>query len=114
LIPPRCRGARHRKPAMPHAPLRVTSVSKPCPQCGPTKQRCDTVIAVGLVGLLVGIVLGAGHGVLAAGNGPQPLGLYIVAIGAAVAALWLIVRTFPGRHCVRPGRTYQLLPRQHH
>jgi hypothetical protein len=77
----------------------TTPAAKICPRCGPTPRRCDTLTAVGLVGILVGIMAGVGQAFLSRGTGPHPAGLYIAAVGAAVAALWLIARAFGGRHC---------------
>lgn len=74
--------------------------AKVCPRCGPTRRRCDTGNAVTLIGLLVGVLAGVGQAFWFHGTGPQPAGLYVAAIGAAVAALWVIARTFRGQHCV--------------
>ena len=70
-----------------------------CPRYGPTPRRCDTGNAIVLVGLLVGTMGGVGHAFWSDGTGPQPAGLFVAAVGAAVAALWVIARTFRGRHC---------------
>ena len=70
-----------------------------CPRCGPTRRRCDTASALVLVGLLVGPMAGVGQAALARGACPQPAGLFVAAVGAAVAALWVIARAFAGDHC---------------
>ena len=75
------------------------TAAKHCPRCGPTPRRCDTLTAVGLVGILVGVMAGVGQAFQSRGTGPHPAGLYVAALGAAVAALWLIARAFGGRHC---------------
>ena len=70
-----------------------------CPRCGPIKRRCDTATAVVLIGLLLGVMAGVGHAFYARGTSPDPAGLYVAGVGAAVAALWVIARTFRGDHC---------------
>jgi hypothetical protein len=70
-----------------------------CPRCGPIRRRCDTGTAVCMIGLLLGVMGGVGHAFVASGTGPHPAGLYVAAVGSAVAALWSIARTFAGRHC---------------
>jgi hypothetical protein len=76
----------------------VTAV-RLCPRCGPTHRRCDTGTAIVLIGLLLGVLAGVTHAFLARGTSPDPVGLYIAGVGAAVAALWVIARTFRGEHC---------------
>jgi hypothetical protein len=70
-----------------------------CPRCGPTRRRCDTSTALVLIGLLVGVLAGVSQAFFARGTGPQPAGLYVAAIAAAVAQLWLVARAFAGSHC---------------
>jgi hypothetical protein len=48
---------------------------------------------------LLGVLAGVGHTFYARGTGPDPAGLYVAGIGAAIAALWVIARTFRGDHC---------------
>jgi hypothetical protein len=81
-----------------NAPVAAPAVRR-CPKCGPTARRCDTGTAVVLVGLLVGVLGGVGQVFLTRGTGPDPAGLYVAALGAAVAALWVIARAFRGAHC---------------
>jgi hypothetical protein len=70
-----------------------------CPRCGPTRRRCDTSTALVLIGLLVGVLAGISQAFYARGTGPQPAGLYVAAIAAAVAQLWVVARAFGGSHC---------------
>jgi preprotein translocase subunit Sec61beta len=48
--------------------------------------------------MVVGIFAAAGHESLTNDVSPRPVGLYVVVIGAAVAALWLIARAFAPQH----------------
>jgi hypothetical protein len=42
---------------------------------------------------------GVAHTFVLTGTQPRPAGLYVAALGTAVAALWLISRAFRGQHC---------------
>ena len=72
---------------------------KTCPRCGPTTRRCDTGNAIVLIGLLVGTMCGVGQAFWSLKAGPQPAGLYVAALGAAVTGLWVVARAFRGHHC---------------
>jgi hypothetical protein len=84
---------------MPPRQATAAPAVRTCPRCGPTLRRCDTATAIVLIGLLLGVLAGVGHAFLTRGTSPDPLGLYVAAVGTAVAFLWVIARTFRGDHC---------------
>jgi hypothetical protein len=84
---------------------RAATATAPCQACGaelpplrrPRRFNPNTWLAIGLVGILVGVVAGGGRAFLLSGTGPQPVGLHLAALTAAIAALWFIGRAFGAR-----------------
>lgn len=62
----------------------------------PTTRRSDTWAAIGLIGILLGVMAGIGHAYYT-GSHPHPEGLFVATIGTAVATLWVIARLFGRR-----------------
>lgn len=83
---------------------RSATATAPCQACGallpPLKpvSRFETRVAFGMIATLVSVTVGVGCVCLSTKTGPNPVGLYVAAIGAAMAALWLIGRAFGARH----------------
>jgi hypothetical protein len=62
----------------------------------PAARRNDTWAAIGLIGILLGVMGGIGHAYYT-GSHPHPEGLFVATLGTAVATLWVIARLFGPR-----------------